>query len=196
MKQIEEITLLDRPFSWRRASTLVWMAIFGVIALAIWAWIVPWLVHYVLVGRIHLPMKLSVVRFGFDLLVALVAGVSLYQGVRSTVCFCKLLWFFASGKVDRQLITSERVEARLFLRWAQLSWSEIDAVKISARAFSAGYEVRILHRNVRNLNRPYLAVRIDDGMTEEEAAEFLRQLQRCVRPRPDIQVERLLQGYL
>ena len=191
------VVLMERSFSWRRISTVVLLVIFGTTAVVTWKVMIPPLLRYFVFERVEPLPEDAPPRFVIDLFAGLLTVVSLYVGVGSTKSVFKMLWFFVTAHVDRQLITSEGLEVRLIINKYCYSWRDIVAVSMGGRLGSNGYEVCIEHRKWASrkipfmniwVSRkvPFMNIRIDQGLTEAEAIEFLRLLRKHVRPTPVI----------
>ncbi len=178
------VVLLDRQFSWRRVSTVIWLAILGSVSYwLIWE-LGPKFVLYVTVERLEPirdgdpPMVYS------DFFVVILGIVSAYLAFVSTKNFIRLLWFFVIGHREQQLITSDEINVRLIFKRCKYKWSDIMELHIVDVFFTGGYEIGIVHPSWAGMKGKYISVRTDVSLTESEVIEFIKMSKRYARPRP------------
>lgn len=184
MTKDQPVILLDRQFSWRRVSTVIWLAILGSVAYwLIWE-LGPKFVHYVAVERLVPDRDGELPRVYIDLMVVVLGIVSAYLAFVCTKHFVRLLWFFVIGRRERQLVTSNEINVSLTFKRCKYRWSEIDRVDVFYVFFTGGYDVGVVLPTWFGIEGKYISVRTDVRLTESEVGDFLKMVRRYAKPRP------------
>ena len=152
MPDKEPVVIFTGKFSWRRVSTILWMVLFGSVFTFAIPIMVPKIAEFYLVDLVKVPAdKLVLVH----VIVAVITVLSLYFGIGSGVCFCKLFWFFLTGHVDTQLLDSNGLHVRMLVHFYHFEWKDIVSISFDGRPFARGFCICIKHKRWASMNNPY-----------------------------------------
>lgn len=183
MSDKEPVVIFTGRYSWRRVSTILWMVVFGAVFTLAIPIMVPKMAEFYLVDLVRVPADQLVL---VHVIAAVITGLTLYFGIGSGWCFCKLFWFFLTGHVDTQLLDSNGLHVRMLVHFYHFEWKDIVSVSIDGRPFSGGHCICIKHKRWANMNNPYREIRTDIAMTFDEAIAVMKRIRRYARPVPAI----------